>query len=235
MADIPIIMSSEMVRALLREIEAPGTGKTQTRRLAWTPHKPTDDNRILSAEIIPRGYRWLRGMLVRPSNWQKVRPGDRLWVRETWRTHAVFDDLKPTDITARSIYHCADGPAQSGKLRPSIFMPRWASRITLDVTEARMQRVQEISPDDGESEGLWYCEEGEAAGFWFAGPEMTGPAWGDGTVECYARLWDSLHKPGNRWDDNPDICAISFLPKLSNIDDAPDRAESDTGVSGRQG
>lgn len=77
--------------------------------------------------------------------------------------------------------------------RPSIFMPRWASRITLEITDVRVQRVQEISEDDARAEGVDY------------------PGTKAGPIAEFAHLWDSINaKRGFGWDTNPWVWAITF-------------------------
>lgn len=193
MTDRPIIFSAPMVRALL------DGRKTMTRRLAWRDGKPGD-----VAPLKP-----LAPFQVR-SPWQKVQPGDRLWVREAAHcnqsTHPVLTFYK------------ADSSARELKFRPSIHMPRWASRLTLIVEATKIERLQDISDDDAVAEGLWYCEEGDAAGFWFAGPDYKpDDVFGDGSVECYQRLWESLHGK-DAWDANPEVVAITFRVVRENID-----------------
>jgi len=205
MTDRPIIMSAPMVRALL------AGNKTETRRLAWKLHPPTDDNRILSAEIVPTGYQWRQGVLVKPTIWQKARPGDRLWVRETWGTDdSAQDDCPPRQLASFDsvglLYRATD-KCNFTKWRPSIHMPRWASRLTLVVTEARMERLQEISEAGAKAEG---CEP-------LVNDKMGTTEPGFEYRVGYARLWNSLHGPG-AWEANPEVCAISFSVHQANID-----------------
>ena len=98
-------------------------------------------------------------------------PGDRLWVRETWSTHACFDDVPPAHLTTRSLHYWADGKIQTGKGRPSIHMPRWASRIDLEVTGVRVERLQAISGSDALAEGIRLHPEHPHR----PGPAITGP------------------------------------------------------------
>lgn len=156
-------------------------------------------------------------------------PGDRLWVRETWAE--TESDAGPV-IAYRAgghMVHGTTGEARLGTLkneiftgqvgevyppelwRPSIFMPRWASRITLEITEIRVQRVQEISEEDAEAEGA-------ARQFRTVIPVDGKP------VGCkrpysmplsfragFANLWDSINeKRGFGWESNPWVWAVSF-------------------------
>ena len=95
----------------------------------------------------------------------------------------------------------------TGTWRSPLFMPRWASRITLIVTDVRVQRVQEISEDDAIAEG-WPGPVTEL-GFPVAKP-----------LNWYERLWDSINakRPGCSWADNPFVAAISFRVIPKNID-----------------
>jgi hypothetical protein len=147
----PILFSAPMVRALL------DGSKTQTRRAVkaradWAmgkrcilqPHE-------LAGEVNQGDY----------SNCPYGKPGDRLWVREAWRTSKVADELKPSQLVfggCNPIWHEAQNevpfhPSDFGKLRPSIFMPRWASRITLEITGVRVERLQAINEVDAIAEG----------------------------------------------------------------------------------
>ena len=90
--------------------------------------------------------------------------------------------------------------SQRGTWRPSIHMPRWASRITLEITDIRCQRLQDISEEDCWSEGIEEIR--------YAGDEH-GNLRG-GVLEDYRALWDSIANPGAKWRDNPWVWAISF-------------------------
>lgn len=132
----------------------------------------------------------------------RTQPGDYLWVRETWRSTPRWDAFSPSKIDKNymPVQYEADGPLrrEMGKTRVSIFMPRWASRLTLLVTDVRIERVQEISTADCVAEGC---------------PFSATP------YEQYWKLWESLHnKPDQRWADNPWVIATSFTVELRNID-----------------
>lgn len=190
MTDRPIIFSGPMVLALL------DGSKTQTRRLA----RRTTPRRIGG------------GHYPAPTIWQKVQPGDRLWVREAFRLRDDQDAKPPSqDWWKSGAWYFADDPALepsgcgggAGKLRPSIHMPRWASRLTLAVSEVRRQRVQDISRNDCGYEGFRLG---------LTGRGMPSPY-------DFERFWCSLHsKPGALWEDNPEVVALTFTVHKCNID-----------------
>jgi hypothetical protein len=197
MADHPILFSAPMVLALLA-----GT-KTQTRRVAKRMDclcgHPVADHSVSC------GYTKLGacGKFTPINACPYGHPGDRLWVRETWvptfnRVHGVLyaaDHEFMAYEQARPLWPCRTN------WRPSIFMPRWASRILLEITEVRVQRVQEISGWDAIQEGC--------------GIELNDDldkTIGQRAQQEYTRLWDSINgkRPGCAWVDNPWTWAISF-------------------------
>lgn len=160
----PIMMAYEMVRGVLK-----GT-KTQTRRGAR------------NLKRCPFGS-----------------VGEQLWVRETWavwppESKAQSDVVYRADISdlrEESVVALAKGGKQHTPWISSMFMPRWASRLQLEITEIRLEHVQEISEADALCEGVD----------------------GISPIESYAKLWDELNarRPGNwAWKDNPWVWAISF-------------------------
>jgi hypothetical protein len=118
--------------------------------------------------------------------------GSRLWVRETWR-QAV--SLTPTKLRVgeRIVYRADDGVPQ-GVWRPSIFMPRWASRIDLEVTGVRVERLQEITEEDARAEGVTRSDG--------AHPESARNA--------YARLWDAINGKRAPWASDPMVWRVEF-------------------------
>lgn len=133
-------------------------------------------------------------------------PGDRLWVRETWGLHPDVDEqLKedhcaPASIDLDDAQHVGYRADQSGawavkKWRPSIFMPRWASRITLEVVNVRVERVQEITDTGGMREG-WKCDPNNL--------DYLPRQW-------FRDLWDSINaNRGYSWESNPWVWVIEF-------------------------
>ena len=247
MADLPIPFSAPMVRALLREIEAPGTGKTQTRR-ALDLKGFVDSPQLRVAHCGgPRDF--IMGALAHAGQGDRFRTkygvGDRLYVREHWRCSAKHDATAPRDLTPRSMTIAFEAggsianqddrddwrPSEvsytdadwMGRFRQAMHMPRWASRITLLVTEVRVERLQDCSRADALAEGV----EMETAdppfyyvpGIWphsltAVGIEEPGGRWAE---RSYAKLWDQINGPG-AWAANPWVAAYTFRPILGNID-----------------
>lgn len=191
MSDRPILFSGPMVRALLA-----GT-KTQTRRMVKTPQpgfiQQLTDGRF---ETSPDGG-FDRGVGYIKCHYGQ--PGDRLWVRETWK-----EDLSPCCDGScghqNALYRAdfGEGPEWRGGWAPSIHMPRWASRITLEITGIRVERLQEISEPDAYKEGIrldeWEGNDGEAP---------------SSSREAFEWLWNSINGPGS-WEANPWCWVVSF-------------------------
>lgn len=194
MVDRPIIFSAPMICALLAD------RKTQTRRLAWRSAPAAVRFDDPSAGMTPGT----------PSPWQRVQPGTRLWVREAWRAGFGYDGAKIADMAHHArIWFDADGSHEGGsglKGRPSIHMPRWASRLTLTVTGVRVQRLQEISEADAQAEGA------RAA---YGEPFDPDSALTD--RRRFHLLWNHIHGPGS-WDANPEVVCLSFRCDRKNID-----------------
>jgi hypothetical protein len=211
MRDHPIIFSAPMVRALLEG------RKTQTRRLAWRPAP------VIA--IVTEGHPTQE--VLAPSPWQRVLPGERLWVRETWKAvpacaYAHVPSTPNPSHPAEAAVYRAGWDRSSGGVpwRPSIHMPRWASRLTLTVTDVRVQRLQEISEADAEAEGV-IQRGGLVGGWWVPGvehqnrdfPILSRPT----RREMFAALWDVVHGSG-AWLSNPEVVALTFTCAARNID-----------------
>ncbi|WP_043775620.1 hypothetical protein [Roseivivax isoporae] len=229
MTDRPILFSGPMVRALLEG------RKTQTRRVILRVER---DNCLPIGKGKPRSH--VMDAPLHPHLLPvRASVGDRLWVREAWRTWLQYDARPPRDITPNTAIHYMAGPTppvnrqmSDGKTRPGMFMPRWASRLTLTVTDVRVQRVQDISASDVEAEGAL-----DYLGHPGCGPTVNcyGPAcptddarscnrhgcWG--IREDFAALWNDLNAPrGYGWDANPWVAAYTFTVERRNIDGARD-------------
>jgi hypothetical protein len=207
----PILFSGEMVRAILD-----GT-KTQTRRVVIRRMK--DEGEWVKVRPV-RGYtpETIRSEYPCPYG----QPGDLLWVRESWRALNRFNSW-PVERGSWVVYE-ADGPhdgdarparsgGRMGKLRPSIHMPRWASRITLEITDVRVERVQEITEADARADGVersdweFSCEPYRN----YADPRrMPGRSFAT-ALRSFETLWDSLNgRRGYGWDANPWVWVVSF-------------------------
>ncbi len=178
MKERPIIFSTPMVRAIL------DGRKTMTRRVM----KPQ-----------PEDYPYHHGLAVYrvAKKCPYGVPGDLLWVRETWATTEQAG-VHPSD--AEMVYRATDPDwetMEGWQWRPSIFMPRWASRLTLRITSVRAERVQDITEEDARAEGF---------------KDVVGKyARGDEARIWFAELWDIINAArGFGWDTNPWVWVIGF-------------------------
>lgn len=237
MKDIPILMCGEMVRATLED------RKTNTRRLnnlctinrspdSWELYHP--DYKNLSGArggqpAIPFQNKITGDVAEVNPPWYRL---DRLWVRETWRP--LWDDFNepgglgdcvqykadmfkrkpPLTISDDEGFRFSDMCSETPNWKPSIFMPRYASRITLEITSVKVERVQDISAQDSIAEGI-RIEKGSGlidgedcymmttnSGY------MRGPA---GAIAAFHNLWDSINdKRGFGWKMNPWVWVVQF-------------------------
>jgi len=207
----PILFNGEMVRAIL------AGRKTQTRRVVKTKNeKPFQ---FLGVNAI-RTFAYFGDdasscVLDDAVGFPYGQPGDRLWVRETWRAlSSRFDyradypqtwergehDVETDDPSGRLILR-----AEDYKWRPSIHMPREASRITLEVKAVRVERVQEIHSHDALAEGIFY-KTGSYELEWFTPNQRDAQR-----VEDFKKLWNSINeKRGSGWEKNPWVWVIEF-------------------------
>jgi len=201
-----MLFSAPMVRSLLA-----GT-KTQTRRIL-KPQPTALDDTWGPAPHVGRSNgkaavqcNGLATVITCPYG----QPGDQLWVRETW----LECGLSLCGITPPTAYYRADhqgadyfdpttNPPTRRKWQPSIHMPRWASRITLEVTAVSVERLQDISEWDAAAEGVLYST--EHMGHWSG----TGARWQMTAREAYRDLWESINGAGS-WDANPWVWVIEF-------------------------
>lgn len=235
----PILFSGSMVRAILEG------RKTMTRRVV----KPQPDTSLTFGDTLkmwtydPHGKPWMalawRDTFTFPGEdlagaafFPYGQPGDLLWVRETF---ALFGDAGGRWFKAGiPKYNCGKptgwvdfpykldstfDPPSDLKWRPSIFMPRWASRLTLRVTNVRVERLQDISEDDAKAEGIDHNWLGSIESC----PEEYQDEWCnylasiDGfpcysAQESFMTLWQSINakRPGCAWDDNPWVWVVEF-------------------------
>lgn len=223
MKERPILFSGPMVRAILEG------RKTQTRRvvtvpwrgsrraLPYEPYWVDDDGKLFGCDEYG-DYHPAEEWLNSPFGV----PGDRLWVRETWRA----DDFAPED-QGRTIY-AADATPQllaetRGVIRwrPSIFMPRGRSRLTLEVVAVRVERLQEISADDVRSEGLSKLSKDGGRTWKYGMPDRDGlpgndddgQHWSEWSVDpraAFSKGWDAINGKRAPWASNPWVWVVEF-------------------------
>ncbi len=195
-----ICFSGPMVRAILNE-ENP---KTQTRR----PIKPPLITRI--PQYDEPSQTWLTLGIVGVPTKCPYEVGQILWVKET----LVDDGINYDPSMTLRAYYSADFPGQewASKLRPSVHMPRWMSRLSLRVTAVRPERLRDITEADAIAEGAleWAREEKEKWEYAYpmAYCAATGP---NAARTAFAQLWDSVYaKKGFPFESNPGVWVVAF-------------------------
>lgn len=226
----PILMSPEMVLANLSGL------KTETRRVI--KDQPDLDSGIGGGVCDPHGlsdhpYCWRSGFdgsIVRPFKKPPTHlPGDKLYVREAWRASRSLDDVAPRDLTPNHIYMTEadekvhlrqkDSPlvrttinsftGSLGKFRQGMHMPRWASRMYLEVKEVHIERLHQITPDGCRAEGHKQSSE-----------DFSQEAHDSAAMDWYIDLWDSLNKErGFNWETNPWVSVTKYNVVMGNIDE----------------
>lgn len=216
MKERPILFSGEMVKAILE------VRKTQMRRVV-KPVRGFEHHDIIKIGMPHSAYPWAiwrhNAQTERVGVMQHCpygQPGDRLWVREA--ANLAFIDGNKIGIHYRVeperefiFNRGGSSPYKFIKWTPSIFMPRWASRITLEITKVRVERIQDISRNDIRNEGAYPC---------------CVYCMGRGDQECdlsdscsddysyvWRGIWDSINaKRGFGWDANPWVWVVEFMP-----------------------
>ena len=197
-----LICTGESVRAILDD------RKTMMRRVVKLPRpmeKPhlyfnvSDEWTVYDDATTPK------------SDWHSIacpygKPGDRLFVRETW-LQWDWEDLGTEPQSADTLRFRADGDIPAVKWRPSIFMPRWASRITLEITNVRVERLQDISEEDAKAEGVPIddspCDHARQR------CEDIG-CLGPGYRSSFCDRWEDINGKKYPWSSNPWVWCISF-------------------------
>jgi hypothetical protein len=208
MAERPIIFSGEMVRAII------AGRKTQTRRVI----KPQPD-RVRWSPVVVNGHGGWIDKHGHPMKCPYGQPGDLLWVRETWSRDAVdvypcpttwyradffghddpvvVDHIPGCDGNRADCFACARESRGGFKWRPSIHMPRWASRLTLRVADVQVEPLQDISIGDVIAEG-------------FSSGMREYDACVD-LLEQFSTKWDAINaKRGYPWESNPSVWVVEF-------------------------
>lgn len=203
MNEKPILFNAEMVSAIL------SGRKTMTRRII----KPFPDSpQVLETRTAENGC--VFAIHANRSNTQEGRfrwdcplgkPGDQLWVRETWNKHGGLITYRADHDWIEEMRKATVCPA---KWVPSIHMPRWASRINLLITGVRVERLNDISEQDALAEGIDadYLAESQDHYDCIADHNMTGRPTARG---YFSSLWQSIYGEEN-WEANPWVWVIEF-------------------------
>lgn len=191
MKEHPILFSGPMVRAIL------DGRKTKTRRVVRGALGAFWDHPAYTARVVDGAVRWSHDGEDVGAGSPMPRcpygpPGDRLWVRET------FCLRDPEHHPERGYWYAATDDVDNPRWTPSIHMPRRASRLTLEVTAVRVERLQAISEADAQAEGVAYADAAARlveSGMW---------------CEGFAELWDSINGDLASWASNPWVWVVEF-------------------------
>lgn len=222
MKERPILFNTQMILAIL------DGRKTQTRRIAKvTSHRCKDGFITPLSGFVPRSIK------DHISYCPYGKPGDKLWVRETWQGPLFYDEIPENwnsdkYKTPEYCYYKASGDSCDftdaddnfvERWRPSIHMPRWASRILLGITDVRLELLNDISNADAISEGLKAItkdartiKHGIPDRDGYPGNDNNGWEWCDwdaSPVLAYKKLWESIEGAGS-WDLNPFVWVLEF-------------------------
>lgn len=215
----PILFSAPMVRAILegRKTVTRRPVKVQPFDLSWSRHNHRieytagraengDEVDGFHAYSTRSGGEW-------SAKFPYGQPGDRLWVREAWAADAQLDAIPPRELSqGEPIRYPADGTTRQtgcsmitpGKTRPSIHMPRWTSRILLEITEVRVERLQDITPEQVTAEGVSTRGEAMWGGQWWVDAPQQAI---EDARKDFADLWTST---GGDWNANPWVWVVEF-------------------------
>jgi len=218
MSEKPILFSGEMVRAIL------DGRKSETRRVIRHRENRWEIMEDDDGSLWPY---WPCYVYAEPEPIRMECPygeaGDTLWVRETW---AVAYEYEPGSLNVlrasndeyaenckRVLYRATDTIPDDVALkwRPSIHMPRWASRINLLVKEIRVERLQEITEEGAKAEGVWDMRNETGDAGWGAGePAPSQYSYRNG----FRDLWNRINaKRGFPWESNPWVWTVKFEVK----------------------
>lgn len=222
MKERPILFSAPMVRAIL------DGRKTQTRRIVKPQPDIVADGGSVVGVFTPEDQKY--GRLGKALSCPYGQPGDRLWVRETWRDWSesawhyaadgtVIPKQRDRDLAA-FLAQRAPFTWESYSWRPSIHMPRAASRITLEIIEIRVERLQDVSEADALAEGLkritkdggTTIKHGIPDRDGLPGTDDTGWPWRDWNADprvAFRRLWESING-ADSWAANPWAWVVGF-------------------------
>ena len=208
MKERPILFSTPMVQAILA-----GT-KTQTRRIVKKAPTTEINHRLIALDngwnwqvdqqgVVPTMHREIDNPMVCPYG----QIGDQFWVRESWYQKGTVGRSYPDDDEYQFFGHkqaayVADGDAPKDwtvRKRPSIHMPRWASRLQLEITNIRIERLNDISSEDAKAEGFDYSTHPSAIEMGYA----------IGAKTNFRFTWEQIYGQ-NEWNKNPWVWVIEF-------------------------
>lgn len=227
MKETPILFSGPLVRALLEGRKTVTRRLISPQPVRCLPHSETIGQESNGDPIVmthPLGWGWrprktwsLFAADSLPGEFQRSmayhsrygQAGDRLWVKETWADLSRIElagsfatAYRATSVDDSSTVELLDGSPRDVKVtawRPSIFMKRERSRITLEITSVRVERLQEITEDDARAEGVDsapFCKAGRPAGLEH--------------VESFESLWDAINGKRATWESNPWVWVVAF-------------------------
>lgn len=190
----PIIFTAESIRAILDH------RKVQTRRVIKLLGFQPSESKKYNWMFRDKNYLWnevpTERLIEKWCPYGKI--GDRLWVKETWfKCKHVTVNGEPTALYKATYTQPSKFPEFNPKWKSPIYMPRWASRINLEITGIRPERVQDINFHDMKMEG---CIPDNICG-------------GELEIlrnECFAPVWDSINGKKHPWDSNPYVWVIEF-------------------------
>lgn len=211
MKETPIIFSTPMVQSILEG------RKKMTRRVVkgispdskYLPEHKLHDATFLEPQEFEKPDAEKMASVI---NCPYGKPGDLLWVRETFKVDEVDHNLNPV-----SFYYLADNEEsrRTGiKFKPSIHMPKAAARIWLRITDVRIERLHEINDEDAIMEGIFFHEglQGYSTDVHGSNFHCSKP------INSFCKLWVSINGPES-WDSNPWVWVVSFkvISKTGNI------------------
>ncbi|RUI20259.1 hypothetical protein [Pseudomonas aeruginosa] len=205
MKERPILFTGPMVRAILEG------RKTVTRRAVKDTGFYAIDAAIHGNEVA------LREREALSTRCPFGQPGDRLWVREAWAADAQVDAIAPRDLSqGEPIWYPADFSVRQtgcsmiskGRGRPSIHMPRWASRILLEITAVRVECLHDISEEQAEAEGVERPENITNVDVWDGAERELFNAMNQPRAR-FRRLWSDING-SESWDSNPWVWVVEF-------------------------
>jgi len=211
--EIPMLYSTPMVQAILRDVET----KTKTRRTTRLDKISPKATEIVRSDQWKKKGDWIARFEIEPGRYEATniircpygKSGDLLWVRETWASNNL------PSLNGGQTFYKADeqyGPYNGMKWKPSIHMPKKAARIWLEVVSVNVERLQNITEEDANAEGVLLMQKDGAGS---AYKDYTGKMLClTSARDSFESLWRSINndpkKPNTHWDANPWVWVVEF-------------------------